>query len=242
MMPKINILRSRPEATEEEVRRYMNFDKVLKQYHVRHAKVGNWQRGLYLSAGSVIVAAGIYLLLPTRPASPEPPRQDAIMAMPDSSSVKEGVAEAPSTAASREEAMKDAVQVKKETLQTEGDEKLQEADESAAPTFDYVEAEPVNGYPHLYSYFDSELHYPKDAIGDTIQGTLSVSFVIDRDGKPVKIQIENSLGPLFDQETVRLIQNMPAWKPATVNGKSLPSRISLPLTFRLLKLPLEKPK
>lgn len=102
--------------------------------------------------------------------------------------------------------------------------------------YNFIEAEPVDGYPALYEYFSRELRYPGEGVKDSVQGVVTVSFVIGTTGNPEKIQIEHSLGEAFDREAVRLIRNMPAWKPATVNGNPLPTKLSVPLTFQMQKV------
>jgi TonB family protein len=96
----------------------------------------------------------------------------------------------------------------------------------------YREAQPVEGFSHLYKYFSTELKYPEEAIRDSIQGLVTVTFMIDSQGRPGKISILNSLGPLFDAEAIRLVNNMPAWRPATIDGKPIAAKFSLPLNFQ----------
>ncbi|HEY0653411.1 MAG TPA: energy transducer TonB, partial [Chryseosolibacter sp.] len=100
----------------------------------------------------------------------------------------------------------------------------------------YVQASPVNGYPHLYAYFSRELKYPEEAKKDSIGGEVIAVFTISADGSPEKIVIEYSLGPAFDREVIRLITNMPPWSPATYNEKPVASKMSLPLTFQIKKI------
>lgn len=100
----------------------------------------------------------------------------------------------------------------------------------------YIQAVPMNGYPELYKYFNNELKYPEEAIKDSIAGVVTVIFTINANGKGESIQFENSLGKPFDQEVKRLMENMPAWNPASYNGKPVASKLSLPLTFELKKL------
>lgn len=97
----------------------------------------------------------------------------------------------------------------------------------------YVPAEPVDGYEALYAYFSNELIYPKEAVKDSIEGVLIVKFLINKEGKPEKVETSGSLGVLFDKEALRLIEHMPLWKPATINGKPITSKLSIPLTFRI---------
>jgi protein TonB len=102
------------------------------------------------------------------------------------------------------------------------------------PISQFTEATPVDGYPALYSYFDKELKYPGSP-KDSIQGIETVSFAINVNGKPDHIKIENSLGKAFDDESKRVIENMPLWKSATINGKPVSVRLSIPLTFKIKK-------
>jgi hypothetical protein len=51
-----------------------------------------------------------------------------------------------------------------------------------------------------------------------------------------QIEVEQSLGEEFEKESVRLIENMPEWKPAKLDGNPVRSRISIPLTFQIQKM------
>lgn len=98
---------------------------------------------------------------------------------------------------------------------------------------EYLQAEPIDGYPELYKFFHNELQYPKEMLKDSVEGVVVVLFTISKEGKPQNIAIEQSLGTAFDEEAVRLIRAMPLWRPATYNGKPVASRLSIPLTFNI---------
>ena len=100
----------------------------------------------------------------------------------------------------------------------------------------YVQAEPREGYTHLYAYFNANLQYPPQAVKDSIEGIETISFTIDQRGKATNLTISNSLGALFDQEAMRLIRNMPDWNPASLNGEPIASQLSVPLTFQLKRI------
>ncbi|MGC3943457.1 MAG: energy transducer TonB [Chryseolinea sp.] len=100
----------------------------------------------------------------------------------------------------------------------------------------YVQAEPRDGYTQLYEYFGRNLTYPKEAIRDSIEGVETVSFTIDEAGHPQNIGITQSLGKAFDHEAMRLIKEMPPWKPATLNDRPVASQLSLPLTFEIKRI------
>ena len=95
----------------------------------------------------------------------------------------------------------------------------------------FVPAEPVAGYDALYEYFAKELRYPKEAIKDSIQGVIFVSFVINVEGKPEQVATDHALGEAFHAEAVRVIEQMPVWKPAQLDGSPVRSKVSVPITF-----------
>ena len=113
---------------------------------------------------------------------------------------------------------------------------IKEGSEPTQKESEYVQAEPAKGYSDLYDFFSTNLEYPADGLKDSIQGVQTISFVINTAGKPEQIQVVNSLGEPFDKESRRLIENMPAWKPATLNGKPVESKISIPITFQIQKV------
>jgi TonB family protein len=102
-------------------------------------------------------------------------------------------------------------------------------------TVSYQQATPIDGFTELYAYFSREIHYPEEGLPDSIQGVATATFVIDRKGNVGRVTVLNSLGPAFDAEIMRLIRNMPAWNPATVNGHAVPSMFSIPLNFQVQK-------
>ena len=74
------------------------------------------------------------------------------------------------------------------------------------------------------------------ALNDSIQGVQIISFVINKNGKVEQIEVEQSLGAEFEKESIRLIENMPEWKPAKLDGKPMSTRISIPITFQIQKI------
>ena len=66
-----------------------------------------------------------------------------------------------------------------------------------------------------------------------IQGRVLVDFVIDEKGKVTDVKVLRGVDPLLDNEAVRVISASPDWKPGTVRGKKVKSRMSLYVEFRL---------
>ncbi len=107
-------------------------------------------------------------------------------------------------------------------------------DEDAQMETAFVQAYPSVGFDSLYSYLNHYLEYPINIeAADSIHGTLNVLFTIDQNGRATNITVENSLGISFSIEAIRLIESMPLWEPAIINGKPVEAKMSLPLTFEL---------
>lgn len=77
------------------------------------------------------------------------------------------------------------------------------------------------------------LRYPAEAIVNGIQGRVIVEFVVEKNGELSNITINKSAGTLLDQEALRVINASPKWKAASVGGKPVRSKISIPVEFRL---------
>jgi TonB family protein len=242
MKNKLQIMKNRPSITDEEIRSYMNFDSVVNVYETRKKSNQNRIRNASWLLGIVGIAFLAYFFWPEKSAltTSNAPLQEVLPIINDS--VQSEIQPGPLVTDNKNSEQE---LITNKSLGSGVAKKLKETtpvikEELAAPSFQYLEAEPAAGYPALYEYFASELRYPAEALKDSIQGIVSVSFLIDQEGKPVQIKIVNSLGPAFDKEAQRLIENMPAWKPATLNGKPVAAKISLPFTFQIVKTNPEK--
>jgi len=96
-----------------------------------------------------------------------------------------------------------------------------------------VPAEYPGGKRQLYSFIDSVLIYPKDALKDSIQGKVYIKFVVDRNGKAIMPKIVKSLSPTTDAEALRIISKMPKWTPAKQGGQNVPMYYMLPIPFKI---------
>jgi protein TonB len=93
------------------------------------------------------------------------------------------------------------------------------------------------GQDALASYVNNHVEYPQQAIDDNKTGTVRVSFVVDENGKVTNARLINDRGDKvgngLDEEALRVINNMPAWKPGKVKGKTVKTRLELPINFQL---------
>ena len=239
---KIKIMNTQPPITDEEIRSFMDFDQLLAaQKSAVAQKKAKAKTIRIIAVTMVIVAVSVisYLNIQWKesntitPPSTNPKEGSAVK---PSSGNDNTLKEQPSTRDKSEEDKTRRKGTSKKSVLQDNPVSKKDRKTGVTPDSSYVEAEPVAGFPELYTYFNRELKYPDVAVKDSLQGVITVSFILTREGKPAQVKTVNSLGPAFDQEAFRVIEKMPAWKPARINGNPVASRISLPLTFHLKRV------
>lgn len=89
------------------------------------------------------------------------------------------------------------------------------------------------GIPALFAFVSQELRYPEEARKKRVEGKVLMMFVVERDGSISDIKVIRGIGSGCDQEAVRVVQQMPPWKPGQHGGKPMRVQYSLPVTFKL---------
>jgi TonB family protein len=91
------------------------------------------------------------------------------------------------------------------------------------------------GQNALATYVNNHVEYPQQAIDNNTTGTVMVSFVVDERGKVKDAHVIGNQMPRdgLDQEALRVVNNMPDWKPGKVRGKNVKTRLELPINFQL---------
>ena len=239
-------MKHKPELPDEEIRSYMDFDRLVadKQLAVRINKkytVVKWS--LAVITLMVLVGGGLYFFREEQKPDVVPPQETLPAAEPvatpsktDDPNALEVKPEA-TVPLRKEEAPAQTEEAKPARVKKNDPKPASSGTISSTKAEDvYVQAEPVQGYALLYAYFNDHLVYPPSAVKDSIQGVETISFVVNAEGKAERVEVKQSLGEAFDKEARRLVAGMPAWKPATLNGRPVPSSISLPITFQIQRI------
>ena len=85
----------------------------------------------------------------------------------------------------------------------------------------------------LLSLIQQNIKYPEEAKEQEIQGRVIVQFTIEKDGSVTDVKVVKSVHPLVDEQVVRAVSAMPAWKPGMHEGKPVRVSYSVPFRFRL---------
>lgn len=76
--------------------------------------------------------------------------------------------------------------------------------------------------------------YPKEALNNNLQGTVTVEVSIDASGNPVTVRLLKSSGhKVLDDSFIRSIGRYYRFKPRRVMGQDLPSTMKLSYTYSL---------
>jgi protein TonB len=245
-MKNIKVMNTKPNVTDEEISSLMNFDALLEQHRNNSKKRSNGKIKSGMISLSIVMVVSLISWLMIRSENDnamsieKAPSSDKKKSSNDVVITADSVEKILSPSSTPKKNNATQLIKKSNTLKTpdanpESSKEEDKVNEKiAAPVF--VQAEPVAGYPDLYEYFGRELTYPLSRMKDSVSGVVAVVFTINKEGRPEKIEIEQSLGKEFDEEAIRVMQNMPLWNPATYNGKPVASRMSLPLTFQIRKI------
>ena len=124
---------------------------------------------------------------------------------------------------------KEAVEIKQVDIEEEEDE------EEIEEVFLVVEEQPEfpGGMAKLMKYFSDNVRYPVVAAENGIQGRVICQFTVWRDGSIRDIVVVRGVDKSLDKEAVRLIENMPKWKPGKQRGKEVSCKFTVPVSFRL---------
>jgi len=84
----------------------------------------------------------------------------------------------------------------------------------------------------LNQFILTNLSYPEEAYTRSISGTVSLDFIIEKNGLASNIVITESVGGGCDQEAIRLLQHI-EWVPGMVHDSLVRSRNHLDIQFNL---------
>lgn len=101
--------------------------------------------------------------------------------------------------------------------------------------FMVVEDQPEfpGGTAALLDYLRKNIKYPAICRENNIQGRVLVTFIVNKDGAIVEPEVVKSVNPSLDKEALRVISQMPNWKPGSQRGKPVRVKYTVPVNFRL---------
>jgi len=128
------------------------------------------------------------------------------------------------------------VEVKNEEV-TVVEEVQEEVKEEEAPTEVFVVVEEMPAFPGgdkaMMEFIYANIQYPELAKENNIQGRVTLRFCVTYKGGVDQVQVIRGVDKTLDEEAVRVIKMLPAWKPGKQGGKPVNVWYSVPVTFQL---------
>lgn len=85
----------------------------------------------------------------------------------------------------------------------------------------------------IYAYLNRTLKYPRQAVLAGVEGRVIVQFIVNEDGRISNAKVVRGIGGGCDEEALRVVSAIPAWKPGMQNGKAVKVNFKLPVNFKL---------
>lgn len=101
----------------------------------------------------------------------------------------------------------------------------------------YMQVEQMPEFPGgneaMAKYIGESVKYPEEAKKKGIQGICYVTFIIEKDGTVSTTKIIRGIGGGCDEESIRVVKNMPKWAPGKDKGKPVRVQFNMPISFKL---------
>ena len=157
------------------------------------------------------------------PPPPEAPKVEEII------EIAENDAEVEESTIEAVDNIEAAVEVKYGNVEVEEEEVEEEE------VFMVVEEAPEfpGGTQECMKWLSKNIVYPQISAENGVQGRVTVSFVVNKDGSIVDAAVLRGVDPYLDKEALRVVNKMPKWKPGKQRGKAVRQQYTLPVMFRL---------
>ena len=128
------------------------------------------------------------------------------------------------------------------------EEGIEAARRARNQVFTVVEVMPEfpGGQGALLKFLATNVRYPESAVKNGIEGRVSCSFVVGKDGAISEAEVIRGVSPELNEEALRVINSMPlneealrvinsmpVWSPGKQRGKAVNVKYTVPVTFRL---------
>lgn len=94
----------------------------------------------------------------------------------------------------------------------------------------FLPPEPAVNIPQ---YLARNIRYPTNAINKNIMGRVIVKFLLTEDGSITDVKVVKGIGGGCDEEAIRVVANMPKWKPGKSENNPIRVFFTLPISFKM---------
>ena len=83
----------------------------------------------------------------------------------------------------------------------------------------------------LLDFLKTNVQYPESAKKAGISGRVTAQFIVGSDGACRDFKVIRGVSPDLDAEALRVLGLMPKWNPGKQDGKTVPVRYTIPISF-----------
>ena len=99
--------------------------------------------------------------------------------------------------------------------------------------FSEVMPQPIGGMESWNRYLSENMKYPTQARRMGVEGTVYVSFVVNKYGEIEDVEVIRGIGAGCDEEAIRVIKEAENWIPGRNGGLPVKVKMRVPIKFRL---------
>ena len=85
----------------------------------------------------------------------------------------------------------------------------------------------------LFRYVSKQVKYPVMAIEANLQGKVYVDFVVNKNGEVTNVKIARGVDPILDKEAIRVVKNLPRFRPGKQRGRNVNVKYNVVINFKL---------
>jgi len=87
----------------------------------------------------------------------------------------------------------------------------------------------------LNQFITNNITWPNTSNDAVKEGTVYVTFIVEKDGSITQIKANKGIGESFEKEAENVVRKMPKWTPGKQAGETARVMLSLPIEFKLKK-------
>ena len=97
----------------------------------------------------------------------------------------------------------------------------------------HVAPEFPGGNGAMKSYFAKNIRISEELRKQGVSGKVVVRFIVQADGTIDSVRVVKSDYDFFNAEALRVVKNMPKWKPGSIDGKPVAVAFAVPINFKI---------
>jgi|GEM_PF-2741068 len=87
----------------------------------------------------------------------------------------------------------------------------------------------------MKDFISKSLVYPTDVEKGEVANAVDLKFVVDSMGTITNLSVYRGITPSLNNAAIQMVNKMPKWTPATIQGKRVTARVNLSVSFSLNK-------